>query len=63
MKGLTPAIWKLIGQSTLQTLEMVSLSTLFSVLLGLPLGILLCITSPESQGGIRPKPVLKHHLP
>ena len=62
MKGLTPAIWKLIGQSTLQTLEMVSLSTLFSVLLGLPLGILLCITSPASQGGIRPKPILNEIL-
>jgi D-methionine transport system permease protein len=55
---MTPAIWNLIWQSTLQTLSMVLFSTIFSVVLGLPLGILLCITSPESQGGIRPKPVL-----
>jgi D-methionine transport system permease protein len=41
---------------------MVSLSTLFSVVLGLPLGILLCITSPASQGGLRPKPVLNEVL-
>ena len=55
---MTPALWSLIWQSTLQTLSMVLFSTIFSVVLGLPLGILLCITSPESQGGIRPKPVL-----
>jgi len=41
---------------------MVSLSTLFSVILGLPLGILLCITSPVSQGGLRPRPVLNEVL-
>ena len=62
MSNITPQIWKLIWTSTLQTLEMVSLSTLFSVILGLPLGILLCITSPASQGGLRPKPVLNEVL-
>ena len=62
MSSITPAIWRLIWQSTLQTLQMVSLSTLFSVILGLPLGILLCITSPVSQGGLRPRPVLNEVL-
>ena len=62
MSGLAPAIWKLIGESTLQTLEMVSLSTLFSVILGLPLGILLCVTAPGRDAGIRPRPVLNEIL-
>ena len=62
MSNITPQIWGLIWTSTLQTLEMVSLSTVFSVMLGLPLGILLCITSPASQGGLRPKPVLNEVL-
>jgi len=62
MSQITPQLWGLIWTSTLQTLQMVSLSTLFSVVLGLPLGILLCITSPASQGGLRPKPVLNEVL-
>jgi len=62
MSQITPQIWGLIWTSTLQTLQMVSLSTLFSVLLGLPLGILLCITSPANQGGLRPKPLLNEVL-
>lgn len=36
--------WDLIGPSLLETLYMVSLSTLFALLLGLPLGIILVIT-------------------
>ena len=55
---MTSAIYRLIWQSTLQTLNMVFFSTLFSVVLGLPLGILLCITAPGRNGGIKPKPVL-----
>lgn len=55
---MTPAMWKLIWQSTMQTLDMVFFSTIFSVILGLPIGILLCITSNEEQGGLRPIPVL-----
>lgn len=62
MSSITPAIWNLIWTSTLQTLQMVFLSTVFSVMLGLPLGILLCITSPVNQGGLRPKPVLNEVL-
>lgn len=49
-------ILSLVGPSTLQTLAMVFVSTVFSVILGLPLGILLRVTDPAS--GIMPKPVL-----
>src|SRR5574344_1171031 len=49
-------ICMLVNQSTLQTFEMVVFSTLFSLVLGLPLGILLCTSDPQS--GIRPRPVL-----
>lgn len=59
---MTQAIWTLILQSTLQTLQMVFFSTIFSILLGLPLGILLCVTRPEEHGGIMPKPVLNSIL-
>ena len=55
---MNAAMWNLIWQSTLQTLNMVFFSTVFSVILGLPLGILLCITSPMSQGGLKPLPAL-----
>jgi len=41
---------------------MVFFSTVFSLLLGLPLGILLCISSPEDQGGIKPMKVLNEVL-
>ncbi len=51
-------IWNLVLESTLQTLEMVLFSTLFSLVLGLPIGILLCITGKEEEGGIIPRPVL-----
>jgi len=50
----------LVGQATLQTLIMVLFSTFFSVLLGLPLGILLCVTDPQT--GILPKPLLNQVL-
>lgn len=49
-------IMSLVWPSTLQTLAMVLSSTIFSILLGLPLGILLCITDPVT--GIMPKPIL-----
>lgn len=45
----------LVGTATLETLTMVALSTFFSLLLGFPLGIVLCITDPS---GIRPRPIL-----
>src|SRR5574344_1354483 len=49
-------LYTLVSQATVQTLIMVLLSTLFSLVLGLPLGILLCTSDPA--GGIRPRPVL-----
>lgn len=49
---------KLILPATGQTLVMVFFSTVFSLLLGFPLGILLTATSPLDQGGITPHPVL-----
>ncbi len=52
----------LVVSATVETLQMVFFSTLFSVVLGLPLGILLCVTSPVQQGGISPKPVLNKIL-
>jgi len=58
MNVLFPLVWK----ATLETLAMVFASTLFSLILGLPLGILLCVTGPENQGGIVPKPVLNNVL-
>lgn len=50
--------WKLISTPFIQTIQMVGFSTLFSVLLGLPIGVLLYITDSEEKGGIIPKPVL-----
>ncbi|MFA6776825.1 MAG: methionine ABC transporter permease [Sphaerochaetaceae bacterium] len=56
----TNTLWILVGQATWQTVVMVFFSTLFSLVLGLPLGILLTVTSPENQGGIMPRPVLNN---
>lgn len=55
---MTPlnAMLNLVGNATLQTLSMVFASTFFSLLLGFPLGILLCVSDPST--GISPKPVL-----
>jgi D-methionine transport system permease protein len=53
-------LFTLVGTATAQTLSMVFFSTLFSLILGLPLGILLCIT--DVQAGITPKPVLNQVL-
>ena len=47
-------LFELVGISTLQTLQMVFFSTLFAVIIGFPLGILLFITSST---GIMPKPL------
>ncbi|WP_296024154.1 methionine ABC transporter permease [uncultured Treponema sp.] len=47
-------IFELVGISTLQTLQMVFFSTLFAVMIGFPLGILLFITGST---GIMPKPL------
>lgn len=50
------SIITLVGSASIQTLAMVFLSTFFSVLLGLPLGIFLCVSDPI--GGIRARPIL-----
>ncbi len=55
-------IFKLVAESTLQTIEMVFWSTVFSLLMGLPLGVLLHVTDREDQGGIIPKPLLNEVL-
>ncbi len=52
----------LVMKATGETLTMVSLSTLFSLLLGLPIGILLHVTSNPEQGGIIPNPVVNSVL-
>ncbi len=47
-------IFKLVGISTLETLLMVFFSTLFAILIGFPLGVLLNVTN---KYGITPKPL------
>ncbi|NLZ77256.1 MAG: ABC transporter permease [Spirochaetales bacterium] len=59
---MSAKIWILIWNSTLQTLGMVFFSTLFSLILGLPLGVLLFATGEERQGGIIPMPLLNSVL-
>lgn len=49
---------QLVGTATGQTLIMVFFSTLFSFILGAPLGVLLCITA---EGNLMPRPAL-HQL-
>ena len=48
----------IVFSSTIETLEMVLFSTIFSVLIGLPLGIILQITDSEEHGGLMPYPVI-----
>ncbi len=52
-------LFYLVGTSTLQTLLMVFFSTIFSMLLGFPLGVLLSITK---ENGIMPRKVLNQVL-
>ena len=49
-------IMELVGISTLQTFEMVVFSTIFSTILGFPLGVLLCSSNPKT--GLVPRPLL-----
>ncbi len=51
---------QLVGTASLETLCMVFFSTVCSLILGFPLGILLCVTDPVS--GIIPKPVANQIL-
>ena len=52
----------LVMSATGETLVMVVFSTLFSLILGLPLGVLLHVTSSEEQGGIIPQPIFNNIL-
>lgn len=49
-----------IGTATWQTLVMVFFSAVFSMILGIPLGVLLCTT--DSSGGLRPNRVVNQTL-
>ncbi len=53
-------LFSLVSDATLQTLIMVFFSMLFSIMLGLPVGVLLCITNPET--GIWSRPVVNQLL-
>lgn len=53
-------IFYLVGNATLQTHFMVFFSAVFSVILGLPLGVLMCVT--DSVCNIMPMPVLNKVL-
>ena len=57
MSDVTPwsEVLQLLGGATGETLYMVGVSTLLAVLGGLPLGVLLHLTSPV---GLNPRPVL-----
>ncbi len=52
----------IVFQALAQTLVMVFFSTLFSVILGLPLGVLLAVTVSHRDGGLMPMPVLNQVL-
>lgn len=57
-----PRMLSLVADATWQTVVMVFLSTIFSMILGLPVGVLLHVTSSEEQGGIIPHPVFYNVL-
>ena len=57
-----PRMLSLVADATWQTVVMVFLSTIFSMILGLPIGVLLHVTSSEEQGGIIPHPVFYNVL-
>ena len=61
MTDVTPwsEVGELLGEATLQTLYMVLVATVLAVVGGLPLGVLLHLTSPV---GLNPKPVLNKVL-
>lgn len=61
MTDVTPwsEVGELLGEATLETLYMVLVATVLAVVGGLPLGVLLHLTSPV---GLNPKPVLNKVL-
>ncbi len=54
-----PAIMEMIGKGILETLYMTLVSTFFSYLFGLPMGVLLVISDPA---GVSPRPLLNRVL-
>ncbi len=48
---------QLVLEATQETIIMVFFSTIFSMILGFPIGVLLHVTGSEEQGGILPHPV------
>ncbi len=55
-------VFSLVLNATYETLIMVFFSGLFSILLGLPLGVILSITSPPENGGLINKPIVNKVL-
>ena len=49
-------MFQLVWEATQQTIVMVFLSTIFSLILGFPIGVLLHVTGSEEHGGILPHP-------
>ena len=54
-------IIKLVAESTLQTIEMVFWSTVFSLIMGLPFGVPMHVTVRAEQGGRVPQQ-LQHEI-
>lgn len=59
---LDPGMWHLVLLSTWQTVMMVLFSSVFSFIIGLPLGVILHVTDSEALGGLHPMPVLNSVL-
>lgn len=54
-----PVLAKALPEAIIETLQMVSISAFFTVLIGLPLGVFLHVSAP---GGLRPMPVTNRIL-
>ncbi|MET1063504.1 MAG: methionine ABC transporter permease [Arthrobacter sp.] len=54
-----PVVAKALPEAIIETLQMVGISSFFTVLIGLPLGVFLHVSAP---GGLRPMPVLNRIL-
>jgi D-methionine transport system permease protein len=54
-----PVLVKALPEAIVETLQMVGISAVFTVLIGLPLGVFLHVSAP---GGLRPMPVLNRIL-
>jgi D-methionine transport system permease protein len=54
-----PVLAKALPEAIIETLQMVGISSFFTVLIGLPLGVFLHVSAP---GGLRPMPVINRIL-